>query len=335
MTGKAGSPPPPPPPKSAAPAKAPPPPPKAPAAIKPPAAAEAPVVDVDAVKKECLDVVQALFNNFEKSIVTAVETLTARQDTMELHQIGLNNAFTSFAPDGHYALNLDEADEETLRRWNFRLAGGDFHADPEEIRKALKAKEGKKDFEGWTVVNEEPFPGQGGAYAPAPEAEAEVEAEAEAAESDSQELTADMIAGAGFKELLAFADDIGVETADLRGKKGKPSRESTDELRNRLLAAIAEEGGNAEEGEPTEDAAEEGGEEDSEEGDAAEEGGEEAPSFEIGETLLYTDPESKEVQECVYRGTSTEYENAANVTFGKAKQKYPVAFDSLSRPESE
>lgn len=178
--------------------------------------------DFEALRKE--------FAAFGESVTQALEQQNQRVTALELLSSGYGK-FVSVDASGNIVLDIDSADEETLKDWAYQFEVADHNADGETIRKAMKKLKAAKTFAGWEAKNELPRPA-------AEDAPAE-----DAGEEEEEQITEEAINAMNATQLGELADRCGIDRSD------KPSPKV---LRGRILELLA---GGAEEA--TEEAAEE------------------------------------------------------------------------------
>lgn len=187
-----------------------------PAAV-PPAAAPAAKPAPASVSKADYDKLVAEFAEFQKGVTEYLGTVEQRLSHLELAGLGPH---VSLDENGAFVLDLDNADEDTIRNWAYQFNVCDWNADAESIRATLKKTRSAKNFQGWVAVNALPRPA------------AEGEAPAEAAPADDgegQTVTEEDIAKMNWTELADLAGQVGIDYSDIQ----KPQQPKV--LRQRVL----------------------------------------------------------------------------------------------------
>ena len=214
-----------------------------PASAKPvapaPKAAPAPAADKLVSRAEF----EAIMEEFSKALSEHHKRLTV----IEMGVAGWGQ-HVNIGDDGNLILDIDNADEETIRDWTYQFGTGDHTADIAGLKKALKKVAAAKDFAGWIPTNELPRPGAEDGT-PAEEAAPE-EAAAEGEEGVIDEATINAMNMTQLKELAGQIE------MPLDGK------ETPKTLRAKILEALT----------PAEEAAEEPAEEATEGEQVLEEG---------------------------------------------------------------
>lgn len=179
----------------------------------------------------------AAFDAFKQEVTAWMEgvagfaqSIGARLNTLE------NGPFTVVDEEGNLVLQIEEADEKTLREWSWVFGVGDCTADGETLRAAFLAQRASKTHKGFTKVRELPIV---------------LDGEAPVAEEGEVEITEEMLDGMNWTQLTELCDQVGIEYADLATPTQKP-KALRGRIKNAMAAQAAAEAGEGE-------AAEEGG----------------------------------------------------------------------------
>jgi hypothetical protein len=176
---------------------------------------------------------------FAETVTQTQEALATRLDGLELALNGLG-PFASTDDEGNLVLDLDNADEETLRNWSWMFSVSDHTAeDSETIRAAFKKTRSAKSFKGWEQKQ----------ALPRPEAEAAAEGEEAATEEEVEvEITPEYLDTLNWADLKPFADQLGIDYSGIKPQNPKVLRAAI------LTAAAAVQGEEGEgEGSPIEE----------------------------------------------------------------------------------
>jgi hypothetical protein len=200
-----------------------------------------------------------LFEAFKAEVAETFQGIAAALESHEKrlneHDLTLSGfgAFVSLDEEGRLTLDIEHANEETLRDWAWQFDLCDCNADVEGIRQAFIDARAAEGFVEWEQKNDLPRPAAGDvAAAPAADEVAPVTE----ADDDEAELSVEQIQKMNWTDLVGLADNAGIGISDL--KKGAPQPKV---LRTRIIEALtaaqaAVEEGGAPEAEATETSAE-------------------------------------------------------------------------------
>lgn len=183
--------------------------------------------DLDAYKKEVGATLQQM--------TQAMEAFASRLDGFELALQGLG-PFVSTDEAGNIVLDIDNADEESLRNWAWMFGTCDHNADAEAIRSAFSKAVKAKNFSGWQQVQALPRP-EGEAAA-----EESAEEAAEEAEEEEQVITIEQINKMNWSELTPVAQELGIDFSAIKPQNPKILRGLVIEALQALQAEASDEG---------------------------------------------------------------------------------------------
>ena len=199
---------------------------KAPAPKAAPAAKASPPAAEHYVTKTAFEAFQKELEGFATGVQEALEAVSAENQALKTKlaaiEAVLGNQFVSTDENGQVVLDIENADENSLRDWAHQYNVCDHTAAHEDIRNALMAHATAPGFTIWAQVNSLPRPA------------GETTAAPEAAEEEEQTITADDVNKMNWDALTQLCDQAGISYADISSPK------QPKVLRNRIIEALSQ-----------------------------------------------------------------------------------------------